>query len=96
MAIFGKDYNKEISDLINQMNRNTESINNLIKRFNQLDTNYDSMTELMIKSSSVQAQHAAIVKFLMNHATVDENSREDLQRMLQDIVKYGKEAKKNG
>lgn len=93
MGLFGKDNSEEMNKVISQINSNTKTVDKVIESLNGLNDRCSSLQESMIKIAAVQAQHAAIVKFLMNHATVDEDSKADADKMMQDIFKNAKLAK---
>lgn len=85
MGLLGKDYTKEINDLIAmnnklvaQLNKNTGVLDDTIKQFN-------SLQEQFLQMALVQAQHKETITFLLNHGTVDLDSQEDFLKMLKNI-----------
>lgn len=91
--MFGKNYDDEISKIIKQLNENTKSINEVIISFNNLQTMFGDLQKNVINLAKIQSQHKAIISFLVNHASVDEDAQEDLHKMIQEIIKTEKEIK---
>jgi septation ring formation regulator EzrA len=92
--MFGnKNYDKEIADLMRQHNEIVSALNKNMSSFNNLQDLFSSLQESMIQMAKVQAQHKAIITFLVNHATVDADAEEDLHKMMQDIMKVEKDVK---
>ncbi len=75
--MFGKNYDAEINKLTELNNKLVSANNNHVK-------NIDDLRDNMINIAKIQAQHKAIITFLLNHATVDAD----------DIMKVEKEVKK--
>lgn len=93
MTLFGKNYdaeldgyNKRINDLIKSMNKNITSMNDLQDLFS-------SLQDSVIQFAKIQGQHKAMLSFLINHATVDADAQEDLDKMMQEIMKVEKDIK---
>jgi superfamily I DNA and RNA helicase len=91
--MFGKNYDEEIKQLIDVNNNNVKNINDLIKSNNSLQELFSSLQDNLIKFAKIQAQHKSMITFLINHASVDEDSQEDLSKMMQEISKLEKEIK---
>lgn len=91
--MFGKNYDKEISELIQSNNKLVKSVDESIKSINTLQDLFSSMQESIIAMAKVQSQHKAIITFLVNHASVDSDAEEDLHKMMQEIIKFEKEVK---
>lgn len=79
--MFGKNYD--------------EQINKLVESDNYLHDLFSSMQATMIDYAKVQAQHKIIISFLLNHATVDADAQEDLEKMMKDIANLKLELEKN-
>ena len=93
--MFGKDYSKEISELrevIKSIQRQQGEIINIITTFQNQST-FD--TESLITIAKVQATHKESIKFLLNHATVDEDAKEDFIKMLRKISEVNDIVKKS-
>lgn len=86
MGIFGKDYTEEIASLFKFQEKNTDAIISLQNLFSKTQ-------DAMIDMAKIQAQHKAIISFLLNHATVDPGCEEDLTKMMQTIMSTEKEVK---
>lgn len=93
--MFGKNYDDKIASLTtahNNLVQNTDevigAVNNLNSLLSTLNDTVKIMTDSMIKMAGVQAQHKAIIVFLLRHATVDADSQEDLQKMMQEILNF--------
>lgn len=97
--MFGKNYDKEISDIIQVIKGVNDNMKNLNYNVESIQKVVDSLQDNMITIAKVQAQHKAIVSFLVNHASVDEDAKEDLEKMMREIIKVerdvNKELKKN-
>ena len=97
--IFGKNYDEKINEISRIINLQDEINNNNVKFIKDLHELFDSIQESMITMAKVQAQHKAIITFLVNHVTVDSDAQEDLTKMMQEIIRVekdvGKELKKN-
>ena len=89
--MFGKDYNKEISDLISANNKSVKSIDNIIKEINSLKSLFSSIQEDIIQIAKVQANHKEIITFLLNHTSVDADTAEDTQKDFFEMLKKIKE-----
>ena len=88
--MFGKNYDKEIDAITKQLNSNTKSIDDLIKEFNNLNEKHSEILDHLVKITAIQAQHKTMISFLINHAIVDEDAKEALANMMQDIIKLEK------
>lgn len=93
--MFGKNYDKEIADIIQVIKGVNDNIKNLNYNIQSVQKVVDTLQDNMIAMAKIQAQHKAIVSFLVNHASVDENAQEDLTKMMQEIMKFEKEFKRS-
>jgi len=83
--MFGKNYDKEIGELTNLLKTTTDNINTVMKEMDDMMDFIKGLQKDMIDIASVQATHKASISFLLNHATVDEDAKEDLMKMLDKI-----------
>lgn len=94
MSLFGKDYDKQIQNLWEAINANIKSNNKSFEAINEeLRRDISFLQDSLIGFGKIQLQHKAIIIFLVNHATVDEDCKDDLQKMMQEIVRVGNELK---
>ena len=91
--MFGKNYDKEIDAITKQLNSNTNSIIYLVKEFNNLNEKHSEILDHLVKITAIQAQHKTMLSFLINHATVDSDAKEDVSKMMQEVIKLEKLAK---
>ncbi len=91
MSVFGKDYSEDIKTLferqhaiVEQLNKNTKSIDELTKGFNNLQ-------EEILTLAKVQAQHKETISFLLNNVSIDADDtgkvQKELVKMLSNISK---------
>ena len=93
--MFGKDYSKEISELrevIKSIQKQQGEILNITKSVQNQST---LDMESLIQIAKVQATHKESITFLLNHATVDEDAKEDFFKMLKNIGKVNNIAQKH-
>lgn len=93
MSLFGKDYDKNIQNLWEAINVNIKSNNKSVEAINELRKDFSSLQDSLISFGKIQLQHKAIVTFLVNHASVDEDCKEDLEKMMQEIIRVENEVK---
>jgi hypothetical protein len=91
--MFGKNYDSQISKLIEVTNKLTESNNSNVKVINDLKELFDSMQDNILQIAKIQNQHKAIISFLINHASVDVDAQEDLFKMLGQIKQVEEDVK---
>lgn len=93
MSLFGKDYDKNIQNLWEAINASIKSNNKSVEAIDELRKDFSSLQESLIGFGKIQLQHKAIITFLVNHATVDEDCKDDLEKMMQEIIKVEREVK---
>ena len=74
----------ELKEIIKSIQRQQGEILNIIKSVQNQST---LDMESLIQMAKVQAQHKESITFLLNHATVDEDAKEDFFKMLKKISK---------
>jgi hypothetical protein len=80
MSIFAKDYDKEISNLVEAHNKLVEQIDNNTKANNSLQDD-------IIQLAKIQANHKEIITFLINNAQFDADKSEEIQLKLMEMLK---------
>lgn len=91
--MFGKNYDIEIKELRDGLNIQIKNLNTLVKNQNSLMDMYGQIQKDMITMATSQATHKQSITFLLNHATVDEDAKDDFFKMLKDIQKVNDIAK---
>jgi small-conductance mechanosensitive channel len=86
--MFGK--NKNYDEDIKRLTEISKEFEESIKDLKEL---YDYLEESVITLAKVQAQHRIIIRFFMNHATVNEDAQDDLTKMMQEVSKIENEFK---
>jgi len=93
--MFGKNYDKEIDKIIEVNNSTVKYVNTISESIKTLREFFTTMQNDMIDMAKIQAQHKAMLSFLIKHASVDAEAEDDLHKMMQEIIKYEKEVKQS-
>lgn len=89
--MFGKNYDKDLEDIAKVINNLINSNNNIAASLESTTKLIASMEETLNLLTKVQAQHRVIIQFFMHHAAVGDEAVEDMQKMMQEIIKIEKE-----
>lgn len=80
--MFGKDYSKEINDLVESHNKLVKTLDINIITLNRLQDSLASLQESVIKIIKIQNQHKEMVSFIINNMSVDADKAEEVQKAL--------------
>ena len=101
--MFGKNYDKQISNLIEAHNKLVKSVDNCVSVVSSMQNRISILQTDLLDMEKVQAQHKTIISFLLNHVIIDADAQKDLEKMMQEIMKVEREVnnskggkKKNG
>jgi len=92
--MFGKNYDKDIDHLNNEIKTCDKNVGTLNKNVESLSNLFDSLQVSMIDLAKVQAQHKEFIQFFVNHGTVDADAQEDLIKMIQNMADISDKVKK--
>ena len=91
MSLFGKEYDKEINELIIAHNKLQKSLNESIIAINKLQEKFSILQESLIQIAKIQASHKEMITFLLKYATNDVDKSEDVQKDFFKMIKKLKE-----
>ena len=91
--MFGKNYDEDVKRLNEIAQGLAQTDTKIIESIKDLRDLYDYLEESVITLAKVQAQHRTIIRFFMNHATVNEDAQDDLSKMMQEVSKIENEFK---
>ena len=91
--MFGKNYDKEIKMLMDNDVKRLEQIIELKKDILKSTTDSNQQLKDMIDLATNVATQKQCITFLLNHASVDEDSKEDFMKMMTEIKKTQKMSK---
>lgn len=91
--MFGKKNNQDIEQLSQVVDNLIKSNNNILESLDYMTQLFKSLEETAELLSRVQNQQKLIVQFLMHHMPVNEFAKEDMENMVQEVLKIEKEIK---
>lgn len=93
--MFGKNYDQEIKEIREILGIQIKNLNTVTAQQNKIMDMFNQIQDNMIELAKSQAAHKQSITFLLNHATVDEDAKEDFIKMLKNIKEVNDIAKEN-